>query len=191
MTFKTLSSFFSHVFNPNRKKKRRRDDGLSSAPRRRCSFLSLPLLSKRKQLCRLRPGYFYCRSNASQIAARNTLSSSISWSTQRTSAACVWSNLNHVMSQGSVRTRLTTPTWCRRLPSTLGWYWTTRQGADSTPTPTPQKKKGKRKETCWTSFFPCYGLVTVGGEQRCHPPWINTVVRPPLISLCWMCGDAD
>lgn len=82
-------------------------------------------------------GYFYCWSNASQIAARNTLRWSISWSTQCTSAACVWSNLNHVMSQDSIRARLTTPTWCRRLPNT--WVVLDNKGGSRRE----KKKKGK------------------------------------------------
>lgn len=115
--------------------------------------------------------------------AHNCLRWSISWSTRCTSAVCVWSNLNHVMSQESVCTRLTTPTWCRRLPNT--WVVLDKKGGSRR-----LKKKKNRKETRWTSFFPCHGLVTVGGEQCYHPPWKNIVVRPPLIRLDWIWRDA-
>lgn len=60
--------------------------------------------------------------------------------------------------------------------STLGWYWRRREGADIF----------LKRETCWTSFFPCHGLATAGGEQCNQPPWENIVVRPPLMMLDWI-----
>lgn len=61
---------------------------------------------------------------------------------------------------------------------TLGWYSREREWADFL--------FFFKRETCWTSFFPCHGLATTGGEQCNQPPWENIVVRPPLMMVDWI-----
>lgn len=65
------------------------------------------------------------------------------------------------------------PTWRRSLPNT--WVVLEKKGGS--------RHFFLKRETCWTSFFPCHGLATVGGEQCNQPPWENIVVRPPLMTL--------
>lgn len=77
------------------------------------------------------------------------------------------------------------PVWRRRLPNT--WVVFEREGVS-------RRLFFFYRETCWTSFFPCYGLATAGGEQCNQPPWENIVVRPPLMMEDWIwrhAGDSQ
>lgn len=116
-------------------------------------------------------------SNASQIMDHHCLRWITFWGTQR--------SLYLKQSKSCDVTRLILRTFC--LPPlgvggspTLGWYWRRRERADIS----------FKRETCWTSFFPCHGLATAGGEQCNQPPWENIVVRPPLMTLDWIWRDA-
>lgn len=75
---------------------------------------------------------------------------------------------------------LPNPTWRRRFPNT--WVVLEKKGGS--------RHFFLKRETCWTSFFPCHGLATAGGEQCNQPPWENIVVRPPLMTLDWIWRDA-